>query len=66
MAFFNLGQNEVARAVQNAVKFRNAVAGDSFPQDSVDGDASRHARLHSDIDVIRIRQRPQFRAARSH
>src|SRR5579875_3903138 len=66
VALFNFCEDEVAGAVQDAVELDDAVSGDAFAQDGMDGDAAGDARLHGEIDTVLIGERPQLCAAEGH
>ena len=65
-ALLDLGQDEVAGAIQNSVEFHYTITGDSFTQDRVDRDTAGDTSLHGKIDTILNSKAPEIGPALSH
>ena len=63
---FDLGQDVVAGAVENAVQRLHAVARDALAQHGVDRNAAAHRRLHGEIDARLNGAIPDLRPAGRH
>ena len=62
---FDLREDVIAGAVENAVKRLNAVSRNAFAQHGVNGDASSDARLHRQVDAGSDGAIPDFGAAQA-